>query len=72
MMASQTLESGRVAAKTDQPRPGKQPPHSKEIIPRAQDPLVGGGYAGFYTAWKLEKHLRQVKPRSPWWTRCRT
>ncbi|WOF24362.1 NAD(P)/FAD-dependent oxidoreductase [Microbacterium betulae] len=21
--------------------------------------IVGGGYAGFYTAWKLEKHLRQ-------------
>ena len=21
--------------------------------------VVGGGYAGFYTAWKLEKHLRQ-------------
>ena len=22
--------------------------------------VVGGGYAGFYTAWKLEKHLRKV------------
>ena len=21
--------------------------------------IVGGGYAGFYTAWKLEKHLRK-------------
>ena len=21
--------------------------------------VVGGGYAGFYTAWKLEKHLRK-------------
>ena len=21
--------------------------------------IVGGGYAGFYTAWKLEKHLRR-------------
>ena len=33
--------------------------------------IVGGGYAGFYTAWKLEKHLRKgeaevtvVDPRS--------
>lgn len=33
--------------------------------------IVGGGYAGFYTAWKLEKHLRRgeaevtiVDPRS--------
>ena len=22
--------------------------------------IVGGGYAGFYTAWKLEKHLRNA------------
>ncbi len=34
--------------------------------------IVGGGYAGFYTAWKLEKHLRKGEPTSPWSTRCRT
>jgi cation diffusion facilitator CzcD-associated flavoprotein CzcO len=46
--------------------------------------VVGGGYAGFYTAWKLEKKLRrgeaqlcitaseQSRPSTtagPWWAR---
>jgi NADH:ubiquinone reductase (H+-translocating) len=28
--------------------------------------IVGGGYAGFYTAWKLEKKLRpgEAQPQS--------
>ena len=26
--------------------------------------IVGGGYAGFYTAWKLEKHLRKGEAAS--------
>jgi NADH dehydrogenase len=29
----------------------------KNRVPRIL--IVGGGYAGFYTAWKLEKHLRK-------------
>ena len=27
--------------------------------------IVGGGYAGFYAAWELEKKLRRARPRSP-------
>ena len=27
--------------------------------------IVGGGYAGFYTAWKLEKHLRSSEAEVP-------
>ena len=23
--------------------------------------IIGGGYAGFYTAWKLEKRLREAE-----------
>jgi NADH dehydrogenase len=30
---------------------------AKSSVPRIL--IVGGGYAGFYTAWKLEKHLRK-------------
>lgn len=30
---------------------------AKNRVPRIL--IVGGGYAGFYTAWKLEKHLRK-------------
>ena len=30
---------------------------STRIVPKIL--VVGGGYAGFYTAWKLEKHLRR-------------
>lgn len=30
---------------------------AKNTVPRIL--IVGGGYAGFYTAWKLEKHLRK-------------
>ena len=31
---------------------------SVDIIKTKRIVVVGGGYAGFYTAWKLEKHLR--------------
>ena len=30
---------------------------AKSTVPKIL--IVGGGYAGFYTAWKLEKHLRK-------------
>ena len=32
-------------------------PAPKNAVPKIL--VVGGGYAGFYTAWKLEKHLRK-------------
>ena len=34
------------------------PHHLEEFTPVPKILIVGGGYAGFYTAWKLEKWLR--------------
>ncbi|MBV0894423.1 FAD-dependent oxidoreductase [Microbacterium sp. NC79] len=31
----------------------------RKYLPVPKILIVGGGYAGFYTAWKLEKHLRK-------------
>src|SRR5689334_15178555 len=35
----------------------RSPTHMRTIL------IVGGGYAGFYTAWKLEKKLRRDEAR---------
>src|SRR5689334_25338184 len=35
----------------------RSPTHMRTIL------VVGGGYAGFYTAWKLEKKLRRDEAR---------
>jgi cation diffusion facilitator CzcD-associated flavoprotein CzcO len=34
--------------------------------------IIGGGYAGFYAAWKLERSCDGDRPKSPWSTHGRT
>lgn len=34
--------------------------------------VVGGGYAGFYTAWGLERRLKPQEAEVTWSTRGRT